>query len=158
MRQIKAARALLAWSQEKLADMSGVSIPTIKRLEADDGELGGRTETRAKIIAAIEGAGVSFTVEGEPGVIMMGLRNSYLPSLPTSFLERDLSRAIQRIERAHQLVARQRALIDQLRASRLETADAEATLVSLEISTTLFENYLSQLREVSPSPGECWVN
>ncbi len=48
-RHIKAARALLAWSQETLAERSGVSIPTIKRLEAEDGTLGGRAETGEKI-------------------------------------------------------------------------------------------------------------
>ncbi len=37
--QIKAARALLGWSQEQLAAVSGVSIPTVKRLEAADGPL-----------------------------------------------------------------------------------------------------------------------
>ena len=70
MRQIKAARALLAWSQEKLADMSGVSIPTIKRLEAQDGPLGGRDETGVKIRSALESAGVEFIDEngGGPGV------------------------------------------------------------------------------------------
>src|SRR5208282_1281125 len=37
IRQVKAARALLAWSQEQLATAADVSIPTIKRLEAQDG-------------------------------------------------------------------------------------------------------------------------
>ena len=41
IRQIKAARALLAWSQEELAEKSGVSTPTVKRLESSDGPLGG---------------------------------------------------------------------------------------------------------------------
>ncbi len=69
-RQIKAARALLAWSQEQLATAAAVSIPTIKRLEAHDGPLGGRSETEAKIRAALEGAGVQFIDEngGGPGV------------------------------------------------------------------------------------------
>jgi len=59
-RQVKAARELLAWSQEALAEKSGVSIPTIRRLEAKDGDLGGLPETRAKIIAALETAGIEF--------------------------------------------------------------------------------------------------
>jgi predicted transcriptional regulator len=49
IRQLKAARALLAWSQEQLAAAADVSIPTIKRLEAQDGPLGGRDETGSKI-------------------------------------------------------------------------------------------------------------
>jgi DNA-binding XRE family transcriptional regulator len=60
IRQIKAARALLAWSQEQLAKAVGVSLPTIKRLEAQDGPLGGRSETGDKIRAGLETAGVEF--------------------------------------------------------------------------------------------------
>ncbi len=59
-RQIKAARALLAWSQADLARHSKVSEPTIARLESFDGELGGREETGEKIVRAIEKAGVDF--------------------------------------------------------------------------------------------------
>jgi transcriptional regulator with XRE-family HTH domain len=70
IKQIKAARVLLGWSQERLAEASGVAIPTVKRLEAKDGELGGREETREKIRAALEKAGVEFIDEdgGGPGV------------------------------------------------------------------------------------------
>jgi predicted transcriptional regulator len=70
IRQIKAARALLAWSQEQLAVAADVSIPTIKRLEAREGLLGGRDETGAKILMALETAGVVFIDEngGGPGV------------------------------------------------------------------------------------------
>lgn len=70
IRQIKAARSLLAWSQSDLAQSSRVSEPTIKRLESQDGELGGRADTGEKILAALEGAGVIFVEEnGEgPGV------------------------------------------------------------------------------------------
>jgi len=70
IRQIKAARALMAWSQQRLAETAGVSVPTIKRLEANDGPLGGREETASKICAALEAAGVEFIAEngGGPGV------------------------------------------------------------------------------------------
>jgi transcriptional regulator with XRE-family HTH domain len=70
IRQIKAARALLGWSQETLAAAAVVSVPTIKRLEAEDGMLGGRNETAAKIRSALEAAGVEFIDEngGGPGV------------------------------------------------------------------------------------------
>jgi predicted transcriptional regulator len=70
IRQIKAARALLEWSQEELAAASGVSIPTIKRLEAQNGDLGGREDTGARILEAIEHAGVEFTNGDQPGVRM----------------------------------------------------------------------------------------
>ena len=70
IRQVKAARALLAWSQEQLATEAEVSIPTIKRLEAQDGPLGGRSVTEGKIRTALESAGVEFIDEngGGPGV------------------------------------------------------------------------------------------
>ena len=66
--QIKAARALLGWTQDDLAARSGVSQPTIKRLEAEGGELGGRAETGTKIRRALEKAGIEFTNSNSPGV------------------------------------------------------------------------------------------
>ncbi len=67
IRQIKAARALLGWSQEKLAAASGVSIPTIKRLEAAEGTLGGRPGTGEKLRIALENGGVEFLDESDGG-------------------------------------------------------------------------------------------
>jgi transcriptional regulator with XRE-family HTH domain len=67
IRQLKAARALLAWSQRQLADAANVSIPTIKRLEAQEGLLGGRDETGSKIRQALEAAGVVFIEENGGG-------------------------------------------------------------------------------------------
>ena len=66
-RQIKAARALLAWSQADLANKSGISEPTVARLEAVDGELGGRGDTTQKIRDAIQAAGVEFIDENGGG-------------------------------------------------------------------------------------------
>ena len=70
IRQLKAARALVGWSQERLAEVAEVSIPTIKRLEAQEGPLGGRSETGRKIRLALEAAGIEFIDEngGGPGV------------------------------------------------------------------------------------------
>lgn len=67
IRQVKAARSLLGWSQADLAKTSDVSEPTVKRLEAEDGELGGRTGTAEKIITALEAAGVQFIPENGGG-------------------------------------------------------------------------------------------
>src|SRR5262249_31094955 len=68
IRQIKAARALLGWSQEHLAAAAGISTPTIKRLEASDGPLGGRSETADKIRTALERGGVEFIDENGGGL------------------------------------------------------------------------------------------
>jgi len=67
IRQIKAARALLGWSQDDLANQSGVSVPTVKRLEAADGDVGGRAETADALVAALENAGVEFIPENGGG-------------------------------------------------------------------------------------------
>jgi predicted transcriptional regulator len=70
IKQVKAARALLGWTQPDLAAASGVSVPTIARLESEDGDLGGRASTGAAIRAALEQAGMIFLEpNGEgPGV------------------------------------------------------------------------------------------
>lgn len=70
VRQIKAARALLEWSQSDLARFSGISEPTIARLESAGGDLGGRQSTSVQIISALETAGIEFIDEngGGPGV------------------------------------------------------------------------------------------
>ena len=70
VRQIKAGRALLGWSQSDLAAASEISEPTIARLESVDGELGGREATVQKIRAALEKGGIHFIEEngGGPGV------------------------------------------------------------------------------------------
>ena len=67
IRQVKAARALLAWSQHDLAGASGISYPTIARLEKKDGPLGGRETTIAAIRSALEAAGVEFIEENGGG-------------------------------------------------------------------------------------------
>jgi len=64
---VKAARALLRWSQSDLAAKSAVSLPTVKRLESQSGDLGGRAETIAAIRAALEAAGVEFIAENGGG-------------------------------------------------------------------------------------------
>jgi transcriptional regulator with XRE-family HTH domain len=80
-RQVKAARALLGWSQAVLAERSGVSEPTVARLESVDGELGGREGTGEKIRTAIEVAGIEFIQEngGGPGVRLRKRRRTKVP-------------------------------------------------------------------------------
>lgn len=65
---MKAARALLAWSQGDLATASGLSLGTIKRLEALDGELGWREATGSALLKALEIAGVVFLSENSDGL------------------------------------------------------------------------------------------
>lgn len=58
--QVRAARALLDWSQRQLAEKSKLSVPTIKRME---GAMGPERSTDANVEAvrrALEGAGIVF--------------------------------------------------------------------------------------------------
>ena len=77
VRQVKAARALLGWAQDDLARKSGVSKPTVARLESSDGELGGYADTQRRIVETLEKAGVIFVKEnGEgPGVRLKKTRS-----------------------------------------------------------------------------------
>lgn len=68
--QLKAARTLARMDQQQLADRSGVSVPTIKRMEAGDGPIRGNYENVAAVVAVLEAAGIEFIPEngGGPGV------------------------------------------------------------------------------------------
>ena len=48
--QMRAARALLGIDQKTLAEMSGVSVPTIQRMEASKGNVRGVIDTLAKVV------------------------------------------------------------------------------------------------------------
>jgi predicted transcriptional regulator len=67
---IRAARALLRWEQQDLARASSVSLPTIKRLEAQPGIMTAHMSTLVALKRALEGAGIEFIDEngGGPGV------------------------------------------------------------------------------------------
>ena len=59
--QIKAARAMLGWSAQSLADASGVGPATIRRYEMQVGIPSGNTRVLALLKATLEEAGVTFT-------------------------------------------------------------------------------------------------
>ena len=61
--QLRAARALLGIDQRTLAEMAGVSLPTIQRMEASDGTVRGIVETLTKVIEALNEAGVELIGE-----------------------------------------------------------------------------------------------
>jgi len=67
--QLRAARALLGWSQTQLAEKAGLSLPTVKRVEI---ERGPRVSDAARLAlrVALESGGVEFISEngGGPGV------------------------------------------------------------------------------------------
>jgi transcriptional regulator with XRE-family HTH domain len=68
--QVRAARALLGWSQGKLAHIAGVGLATLQRIEQKEGVVRGNFSTALKIQKALENAGIRFTDDeaGEIGV------------------------------------------------------------------------------------------
>lgn len=72
--QLRQARAALGWTQAKVAEAAGVSVPTIKRLENGRGNLAVRFETLTNLETALTAQGVQFLNEGDesqgPGVAL----------------------------------------------------------------------------------------
>lgn len=67
--QMRAARALLGWSQAELSEKSGISLPTIKRMETTGtGKSSG--DTIQKVQRGLEAGGIAFIPQngGGPGV------------------------------------------------------------------------------------------
>lgn len=62
--QIRAARSLLGIDQRTLADRAGLSVPTIQRMEAAGGTVGGTVDSMTRVIAALENAGVDMINDG----------------------------------------------------------------------------------------------
>ena len=61
--QLRAARALAGLDQRQLAAKSGLSVPTIQRMEASDGVFRGNVDSLMKIVAALDQSGVELIAE-----------------------------------------------------------------------------------------------
>ena len=61
--QMRAARALLGIDQRQLAELAGLSLPTIQRMEASNGQVRGVVDTLVKVIGALEGNGIELLGE-----------------------------------------------------------------------------------------------
>lgn len=65
-KHLKSARVWLDWSQKDLAGHSGVSLPTIQRMEAtESGPVRSKYESLVKVSDALEQAGIEFIDEME---------------------------------------------------------------------------------------------
>ena len=71
--QIRAARALLGWSQDKLARRAGIGVATLRRIEQNEGILKGNFSTIIKIQKALEQVGIHF-IEDDAGEIGVRLK------------------------------------------------------------------------------------
>jgi len=58
--QLKASRALLGLDQRQIAQLSGLSVPTIQRMEASDGVIRGNVDSLMKLVAALDAAGIAL--------------------------------------------------------------------------------------------------
>jgi transcriptional regulator with XRE-family HTH domain len=61
--QLRAARALLGIDQQTLAELAGISLPTIQRMEASQGNVRGVVDTLTKVVEALNRAGVELIAD-----------------------------------------------------------------------------------------------
>ncbi len=66
---MRAARAMLGIDQKTLAQLSGVSLPTIQRMEASDGHVRGIVDSLIKVIEALHRAGIELIGEGAASAV-----------------------------------------------------------------------------------------
>ena len=64
--QLRAARAMLGIDQQTLADLAGVSLPTIQRMEASSDNVRGVVATLVKVLEALDRAGLELIGDGVP--------------------------------------------------------------------------------------------
>src|SRR3954462_1193290 len=62
--QLRAARGLLGIDQRRLAELSGLSVPTIQRMEASESMVRGNVDSLVKLITAFDAAGIEMINEG----------------------------------------------------------------------------------------------
>jgi len=62
--QLRAARVLLGIDQRRLAELSGLSVPTIQRMEASETMVRGNVDSLVKLIDAFDTAGIEMIDEG----------------------------------------------------------------------------------------------
>jgi transcriptional regulator with XRE-family HTH domain len=62
--QMRAARALLGFDQRELAQASGLSLPTIQRMESSEGVVRGNVDSLMKLVDALSANGIELIGEG----------------------------------------------------------------------------------------------
>lgn len=66
--QLRAARALLGIDQKTLAHLSGLSVPTIQRMESSQSVIRGNVDSLMKLIGALDAVGLELIAEGMESV------------------------------------------------------------------------------------------
>ena len=62
--QLRSARVLLGMDQRQLAELAGLSVPTIQRMEASEAMVRGNVDSLVKLITALDAAGIEMIDEG----------------------------------------------------------------------------------------------
>ena len=78
-RQSRAARALLGWTQETLADNARISLTALKRLESEN-SLNVYEATRDQVRRTFEAAGIVF-LSTDKGEGILRLRDEFRPRI-----------------------------------------------------------------------------
>jgi transcriptional regulator with XRE-family HTH domain len=87
--QMRAARALLQVDQRQLAELSGLSLPTIQRMEASDGVVRGNVDSLMKLVEALQSAGIELINDNAPSHAGgRGVRLTTPTSLPATATRR----------------------------------------------------------------------
>lgn len=113
---LKAARAIAGLDQAALADLSGVSINTIRNMEAAGAApIGGRSSTRDQVQAALEKVGVEFANGGEPGVrlrkVVKSRKGKQDAPKAAELASREIDQVIDKTASSEERATRKRRLI-----------------------------------------------
>ncbi|HNB28982.1 MAG TPA: helix-turn-helix transcriptional regulator [Alphaproteobacteria bacterium] len=67
--QLRAARALLGLDQRDLAELSGLSVPTIQRMESSEDVIRGNVDSLMKLVSALNEAGIELIGPGAASAV-----------------------------------------------------------------------------------------
>jgi len=81
--QMRAARALLGIDQRRLAELAGVSVPTVQRMEASNGTVRGMIDSLTRVVEALDRAGIELI--GDNAVSTGGGRGVRLKQPPPGY-------------------------------------------------------------------------
>jgi transcriptional regulator with XRE-family HTH domain len=79
--QMRASRALLGIDQRQLAELAGLSLPTIQRMETSNGVIRGNVDSLMKLVGALDAAGIELI--GDNAVSSGGGRGVRLKAPPS---------------------------------------------------------------------------
>ncbi len=92
---------LLGLDQRQLAELSGLSVPTIQRMEASEAMVRGNVDSLMKLIAALDLAGIEIIHEGAVSTTEgRGVRLKYRPEISSTDIGNESHAGSSRSQRA----------------------------------------------------------